>query len=509
MKLHTKVLAPIIGVLILSFTVMSFVSVRYSDVAAGNVMRLMSDLHIRQAKTLAYMIEQDPGLLDYDTGGFSYRLAEIARTMGVDEVHVTDQNGVIRWGNVQEFYGFDFHASEQTRELLPVLTNHEVIAQEPRPRGIDGVMFQYISVPRLDQPGIVQVGVSMKSVMELRDSMDYRSVILVAGILSALLVTMIIVWLISVILSKPLRKLASTVAQFGSGDLEVRADLRTSDELGVLATAFDRMAVDLKEYVADLATVTAEKERIRAELDVATKIQSAMLPCIFPAFPDRVEFDLYASMEPANEVGGDFYDFFMIDDNTLAMVMADVSGKGVPAALFMVIAKTLIKNTAQSGQSPTEVLGLVNNLLCENNEADMFVTVILGYLDIATGELTLVNAGHNPALLRCGERFDWLEARPNFVLAGLEDVAYQECSLRLKPGDELFLYTDGITEAVNNDNDLFGEARLLEAANHYRDLPLRQFTVSIGREVSHFAEGAEQQDDITMLMLRYKGGGDG
>jgi serine phosphatase RsbU (regulator of sigma subunit) len=251
--------------------------------------------------------------------------------------------------------------------------------------------------------------------------------------------------------------------------------------------------------------LAVEKERIGAELNVATQIQANMLPCTFPAFPDRGEFDIYASMTPAKEVGGDFYDFFLVDERTLAIVMADVSGKGVPAALFMVIAKTLIKNNAQSGQSPKEVFETVNNILCENNDAGMFVTVFLGYLDIPGGRLTFVNAGHNYPLLRSGESFDWLKTKPNFILAGMEDSFYKQHEAVLKPGDELFLYTDGVTEAVNNENELFGDQKLIEAANDSLDLPLKDFTVSIKREIDKFAQGAEQADDITMLALRYKG----
>jgi sigma-B regulation protein RsbU (phosphoserine phosphatase) len=185
--------------------------------------------------------------------------------------------------------------------------------------------------------------------------------------------------------------------------------------------------------------------------------------------------------------------------------MADVSGKGVPAALFMVIAKTLIKNNAQSGQSPKEVFETVNNILCENNDAGMFVTVFLGYLDIPGGRFTFVNAGHNYPLLRSGGRFDWLKTKPNFILAGMEDSFYKQHEAVLKPGDELFLYTDGVTEAVNNENELFGDPKLIEAANGSLDLPLKEFTVSIKREIDNFAQGAEQADDITMLALRYKG----
>jgi len=256
---------------------------------------------------------------------------------------------------------------------------------------------------------------------------------------------------------------------------------------------------------------SSRAHKTEAELNIANKIQQDMLPCIFPAFPDRADFDVYASMQPVKEVGGDFYDFFLINDNTLAVVIADVSDKGIPAALFMVITKTLIKNSSLSGISPKEVFETVNNMLCENNEAGMFVTAFLGFLDIPSGKFTYVNAGHNLPLLRssstnpANRRFDWLKARPGFVLVGMGDTFYKQDEIILLPGDELFLYTDGVTEAVNRENKLFSSPRLLETVNEYLDLPLKELTVSIRREIEKFANGAEQTDDITMLALRYKG----
>lgn len=255
------------------------------------------------------------------------------------------------------------------------------------------------------------------------------------------------------------------------------------------------------------ANISVEKERIGAELNVATKIQASMLPCIFPAFPNRKEFDIYASMLPAKEVGGDFYDFFLIDDDKLAVVIADVSGKGVPAALFMVIAKTLLKNNAQYGKSPKEVFETVNDLLCENNEAGMFVTAFMGILDIPTGLFTYVNAGHNPPMIkRMGENCEWLPTKPGFVLAGMDGMSYKQDEITLKQGDVLFMYTDGVTEAVNRQDELFTEPRLLEVANRHKDSELRELLTNIKSEIDLFANGAEQADDITMLAVRYTGG---
>ncbi|MCL2603786.1 MAG: PP2C family protein-serine/threonine phosphatase [Defluviitaleaceae bacterium] len=296
-------------------------------------------------------------------------------------------------------------------------------------------------------------------------------------------------------------------ADSGSVAAECERFINIRNETGVLAGAFRTMVLDLETYIHNLTRVTAEKERIGAELDVATKIQASMLPCIFPAFPDRREFDLYASMQPAKEVGGDFYDFFLTDENTLAVVMADVSGKGVPAALFMVIAKTLIKNNAQEGKSPAEVFTAVNDMLCENNDADMFVTAFMGYLDIPSGRFTCVNAGHNhPLIKKADGDFEFLKIKPAFVLAGLDGVKYTQHEIFLNPGDMVCLYTDGVTEAENPEQELFSDPLLIEKANFYKDLSVSDFIVKIKEEVKTFANGAEQADDITMLALKITGG---
>ena len=291
----------------------------------------------------------------------------------------------------------------------------------------------------------------------------------------------------------------------GNDNLQEIEVKKTGDEFQIMNESFNHMVKELRLYMKNLEETTADRERIATELNVATQIQANMLPSIFPAFPEREEFDIFACMLPAKEVGGDFYDFFMVDEDTLAVVIADVSGKGVPAALFMVIAKTLIKNNSQYGQSPKEVFETVNNMLCENNDAGMFVTAFMGYLDIPSGKLTFVNAGHNPPLYKKGGEFRWLETKRGFVLAGMEDMFYKQGEIYLEPGDKLFLYTDGVTEAVNNEQELFSDPRLLETINNYTDAPLKELVVSLKREIDNFAEGAEQADDITMLILKFTG----
>lgn len=206
-----------------------------------------------------------------------------------------------------------------------------------------------------------------------------------------------------------------------------------------------------------------ERQRISTELDVATRIQADMLPCIFPAFPERPEFDIYATMNPAKEVGGDFYDFFMVDETHLAIVIADVSGKGVPAALFMVIGKTLIGDHTKPGADLGEVFSEVNELLCRSNSEGLFVTAFEGVLDLVTGEFSFVNAGHEmPFIARVGGVYEVYKLRPGFVLAGMEDMVYQSGSIQLAPGDKIFQYTDGVTEATNTNYELYGMDRLSE-----------------------------------------------
>ena len=364
---------------------------------------------------------------------------------------------------------------------------------------------EYMSFSRLFGNGwLFSVQIPAREIFAEIETRNRQFTVIIAGSFVVLLT--LAFWLLSRFITRPITVLEQKLGFIACGDLDTVIDVKTGDEIERLGNSINSMTLELKDYIANIQSITAEKERIGAELDVATKIQASMLPCIFPAFPQRAEFDIYASMEPAKEVGGDFYDFFLINEHTLAVVIADVSGKGVPAALFMVIAKTLIKNNAQIGKSPEEVFETVNNLLCENNEAGMFVTAILGYLDIASGVFTFVNAGHNPPLLRAGGTFDWRKAKPGFVLAGMEDTFYEQHTVTLNPGDELFLYTDGVTEAVNKEMELFTDLRLLETANRYFDLPLHEFCISIKREIDKFSNGAEQADDITMLVLRYKGG---
>ena len=257
----------------------------------------------------------------------------------------------------------------------------------------------------------------------------------------------------------------------------------------------------LERQVSDFVA----RQRIETELNVAAQIQADMLPRIFPAFSQRKEFDIYASMSPAKEVGGDFYDFFLVDDDHLALVIADVSGKGVPAAMFMVIAKTLLKNAVQSGMSPALALETVNDQLCENNDAEMFVTVWLGVYEISTGKLTAANAGHEyPVIRHENGCFELYKDKHGFVLAGMKGVSYREYTLELGIGDTLFVYTDGVPEATNGENVLYGTTRMLEALNKEMDTSPEKLLHAIKRDISLFVGNVAQFDDITMLAILRK-----
>lgn len=307
-------------------------------------------------------------------------------------------------------------------------------------------------------------------------------------------------------ITRPIEELAVNAQDIGEGNFDHKISVRSKDEVGQLARRFNEMQDNLKNYLNHLKKITAEKERISTELNLATQIQADMLPRIFPPYPDREEFDLYATMNPAKEVGGDFYDFFMIDDNHLALVMADVSGKGVPAALFMVIAKTLIKTRTFMGGTPSEILADVNTQLCEGNEAELFVTVWLGILEISTGHVIASNAGHEyPAIMKAGEGYELFKTKQSPAVATMEGIKFRQSEFDLNPGDNLYIYTDGVAEATNSNDELYGTDRMIDALNHTIGMSAKDITFNMKKSVDEFTGDAPQFDDITMLSLRYFG----
>ena len=283
-------------------------------------------------------------------------------------------------------------------------------------------------------------------------------------------------------------------------------DISNYDELLDLARSIDSMEADMVKYIDNLTVITAEKERVSAELEIASNIQKDALPDTFPAFPDRNEFDIYASMDPARGVGGDFYNFFFIDDDHLALVMADVSGKGIPGALFMMVSNLVLTSRTKGGGTPAEILSYVNDYLSENNRAEMFVTVWLGILELSTGHLVFANAGHEyPAVYRNGTAFEILKDKHGFVLGGMDGMIYEDQELQLYKGDKLFLYTDGVPEATDKDNNMFGMDRMIDALNIQPDACPEQILRNIRTSVDDFVKEAERFDDLTMLCIQYNG----
>ena len=371
----------------------------------------------------------------------------------------------------------------------------------------DGVYYAYTPISGTDWKLCIHIPEALILEPVAQMNHDVTNVIFVFIIVFALIIAVVFyaVRRFTARLTKPLIALGDDVKTISDGNLDYRAKLYSNDEISDLAIGFNNMAASLKTYINDLTAVTAEKERIGAELDIAKHIQASMLPCIFPAFPERSEIDIYATMEPAKEVGGDFYDFFMVDDTHLAIVMADVSGKGVPAALFMVIGKTLIKDHTTPGRDLGKVFTEVNQLLCESNSEELFITAFEGVLDLVTGEFVYVNAGHEmPFICKAGGNFEPYKIRAAFVLAGMEGMKYRAGSMMLEPGDKIFQYTDGVTEATNVNNELYGMERLGAILNKVKNGTPHDILPAVKKDIDEFVGEAPQFDDITMLCLEYK-----
>ena len=295
------------------------------------------------------------------------------------------------------------------------------------------------------------------------------------------------------------KRVNSSLQKITNGYLETRVDVSGTVEFNELARDINKTVVALEGYIEEAAS------RIDKELALARDIQTSSLPSVFPPFPKIKKYDLFATMTTAKEVGGDFYDFYMVGDNKIAFLIADVSGKGIPAAMFMMQAKTLIKSLAEEELAVDEILTEANKKLCENNEAEMFVTVWMGILDTDTGRVNFASAGHNPPLLyRYNEGFEYYRSKPGFVLAGLPTVKYKAYFLTLNPGDRLFLYTDGVTEATDKENNLYGEDRLKEYLNSHANDENHKLLHGIKEDIDIFTKGREQFDDITMLVLDAK-----
>ena len=310
-------------------------------------------------------------------------------------------------------------------------------------------------------------------------------------------------------LTSPVSRLCAVAKTIGSGDFqtgEIYPVAKRNDELGELARTVQHMVESLKVYIQELQVTTVARERIESELRVAADIQMSMLPRIFPPFPDRQEFDIYAMIKPAREVGGDLYDFFFVKPDKLCFIVGDVCGKGIPAALFMAITKALLKTAGMAGSSPDEMLSQTNNILNPENDTSMFVTVFCAILDTQTGEVIFSNGGHPPPLLgNSVNGFQYLSVPRGFVIGPLPDMVFTCRRLVLNPGDTVFLYTDGVTEATDMNNQLYAEARLQGALTKAKDADVTGMVKAIQEDIETFVRDAPQADDITMLALRFRG----
>ncbi len=354
--------------------------------------------------------------------------------------------------------------------------------------------------------------IDMNEVRQTQRKFLANSIILVILLTSFCII--INMYLIRHIAVMPLTALAKGACGFAEGENGysmadvIHADIDSNDEIGDLYHEIQDMQTRIVHYTDDLASLTAEKARAGTEMQLAARIQSSMLESDFPVFPNRHEFELYASMTPAREVGGDFYDFFLVDDNHLAMIIADVSGKGVPGALFMMSSMILIRNQTHNGGTPAEILEAINEGISKNNKAKMFVTVWMGILDTGTGVMTCANAGHEFPVLKGGDGiYRLIKDKHGFVIGGMEGMKYKDYELTLSPGDMLFVYTDGVPEANNKEQEFYGTGRMIDALNAAAPDTPAEVLHTVKASVDAFADGAEQYDDLTMLCLKYKGQG--
>ena len=405
---------------------------------------------------------------------------------------------------------------EKSIEEIDINGNHYYIAYAPIPelRWSLGVVLPANEVTEtVEENRTIIQNLTEEKVKTL----DHRFiVVMVAMFLIALVIWSVVTKLIGGKLAtqfvRPIKELSDGVRNVAMSNFNHKLEvIKTGDEIESLSTTFNAMTDELQSSIKNLQAVTAEKERIAAELDLAKNIQQSMLPSEFPPFPDKTEFDIYATMEAAKEVGGDFYDFYMVDENHLVITIADVSGKGVPAALFMMSSKTILKNfvmMANTADDLAAAITLANAQLNQNNEELMFVTVFLAMLDLKTGKLIYVNAAHNPPLIMHDGKYEYLPKNEKRVppLGVRPKTHYVQQELQMTKGDVLFMYTDGVTEAENTEGELYSNERLEDFLNSTeKDLPLEEILAKVRQSIKTYANGAQQSDDITMLAIRYKG----
>ena len=351
----------------------------------------------------------------------------------------------------------------------------------PYVKNLDNGMFLIINIPKLEL---------------FRSSMIHVGILSFILILISILIAGLLYNILKMYIIRPIDKLMLIANKISKGE-DIHITIAKPEEFAELASTFDKMTKNIK-------TITKERERIDSELSIARSIQESSLPNIFPPFPDKKEFDIYASMQPAKQVGGDFYDFFFIDDENFMFLIADVSGKGVPAALFMMTVKTLISNIAQVGHSPKELIETVNRKICLTNKQGLFVTMFIGIVNINTGKITYINCGHNQPLIKTeNNEYKYMETNSNIVLGAFDNTEFDVCESQLKAGDTIFAYTDGITEALNANDEMYGEERLLTCLNKYHNEDIQKLADNVKHDILEFTNSVPQSDDLTMLIFKY------
>ena len=362
----------------------------------------------------------------------------------------------------------------------------------------------YVTINK--ESGIYIIGVySVNEAITSVNTMLNASLLLEIIVFSVLLAALFM--LLKKLIVNNIVKVNNALTEITAGNLNERIEVRDTYEFDALSTDINNTVDKLKGYIAEAAA------RIDSDLAIAKAIQTSVLPSVFPPFPDRKEFELFASMHAAKEVGGDFYDFFMLGDDTLGFLIADVSGKSIPGAMFMMTGRTIIKSLAESGLSPAEVFTVANKKLCEGNDAELFITAWMGYLDLKTGLVRVTNAGHNPPVLIRDGQAEYVKLKSGFVLAGMDGMIYKEQTLKLQKGDILYLYTDGVTEATDASEKQYGEDRLKKLLSFGNDYPAPSGDNGIAgavcelvtKDIDAFVQGAEQSDDITMLCVKFMG----
>lgn len=523
------------------------------------VRNLSNQAALAKARAFARIVAADPSILKKQS-----ELEKIRLELDADELHVSDEKGILIASIPEQYRGYDMKNSEQSGEFLRAIRDPKFeLVQEPRQNGIHKILFQYAGVARKDRPGVVQIGYHPE---RLENAMNVANVNAIAGIfrigndgilrikhlnstktppekifrsevngkpslclsipfgdyllignlpeeemylsrnsvvqilvIGNLILFGVIFLLVSALLQKVVVRgiysVNDSLEKITKGNLNEKISVHTTDEFNALSAGINSTVDALKRAIEN------EAKRIDAELELGRTIQTSVLPT---DFPDNDAFRLAAAMFTAKEVGGDFYDFFMIDEKHLAMLIADVSGKGITAALYMMTSKTLLKELIQSGKDPAEAFQLANQELCRNNSAHMFLTAFLAVLNVESGELLCVNAGHNPPLMKHADgSCEYLRIKHSLVLGGSKKARYTAIPLPMKSGDSLLLYTDGVTEAMNPAHEQFGEERLENLFRNTEGTPAGHLT-EIRAELSRFASGTPQSDDITMLMLDYR-----